>query len=467
MKPNLWPIRTGQKHAPWIWVFLLSGPWAAKLYFEQISQVAITFKLSEFTNVPALITAVGSFNLLFNIFVGATCNYSSDRVWTRWGRRKPFLLVGWGTIAIGCIILPQISTLWLLITALFFYEMLRDVDNPAESLINEVVPPKQRGRSQATMTFVREALKVLFFAVLIGRWDEVYHLPFLGTVTGDKAVFWTGTVIALGTMAFVGFGIKETPPAVLPPKSPPLTVARVWTLGRDFVRNVFGEPQWRPIYAVAVSQMIFWIGFGSLTPLLFTEEWGLSKQTYGNIIALGSPFVLLICLPLGGWISDRLDRLVLYKILAAGVTACHLVFFVYLKLRVGDDASPPFGAILTYWLIHTGIGSIGVVCTVSMMFDFVPRHRLGTVSAGIGITRGVASIFVNNGIGLWVTGASHFSGEAAVGTYDYESGFLYLVGCGCLSTWVAFWFARQVNSGRIKKLGVLEAEQADPAAPLP
>ena len=119
MKSSLWPIRTGQPHAPWLWVFLLSVPWSAKLYFEQISNVAITFKLHEFTTVPAVITAVGSFNLVFNIFVGASCNYASDRVWTRWGRRKPFLMVGWGTIAVGCLILPQLETLWLLIAVLF------------------------------------------------------------------------------------------------------------------------------------------------------------------------------------------------------------------------------------------------------------------------------------------------------------------------------------------------------------
>ncbi|HUG12082.1 MAG TPA: MFS transporter [Opitutaceae bacterium] len=459
MRSSLWPIRTGQSHAPWLWVFLLSGPWAAKLYFEQISNVAITFKLREFTSTPAIITAVGSFNLVFNILVGASCNYSSDRIWTRWGRRKPFLMFGWGTIAVGCLILPEINTLWLLIAALFFYEMLRDMDNPCEALINEVVPPKQRGRSQAILTFMREAMKVLFFAVLIGRWDETYELPFLGTIMGDKVVFWTGTLIALGAMAFVWFGIEETPPAHRPPPRPPLTFAFVGGAVRKFVRDVFGQRQWRAIYAVAVAQMIFWIGFGSLTPLLFTEEWGFSKQTYGNIIAMGSPFVLFVCLPIGGWIADRMDRLTLFKSLAFGVTACHLVFFIYLKLR-GGTGSPPLAVVLAYWLLHTGIGSVGVVCTVSMMFDFVPRDRLGTVSSGIGITRGVASIVVNNGIGLWITGWSQLSGNPETAGYDYESGFIYLIFCGVAATSVAFWFARQVNAGRLIKHGVIEAEAA-------
>ncbi len=460
MSRSLWPVRTGEKNVPWIWVGVLAGPWAAKLFFEQISNVALTFKLREFVSAPHLITLVGSFNLLFNIFVGATCNYTSDRVWTRWGRRKPFLIVGWSTIVIGCLILPQLDTLWLLIAALFVYEMLRDVDSPYESLINEVVPPHQRGRSNATLTFMRQAMYAFFFAVLIGRWDDTFTVPLIGTVSGEDLVFWTASALALGALLLVACGIRETPPAHLPPPMPRPTLAGVVRTAAGFFRDVFGQRQWLALYAVALAQIIFWLNFGSLTPLLFTEQWGFSKQTYGNIIALGTPFTLLVCLPLGGWLADRVDRLVLFKFLAAAITSCHLLFFLYLKLRPGEGA-PPYASVLTYWLLQTGVGNMGVVCTVSMMFDFVPRDRLGTVSSGIGITRGVAIIFINNGVGLWITAVTALTSPVAAGlapAYDYESGFLYLVFCGLIATAVAFWFARQVNTGRIRKLGVMEAE---------
>jgi len=460
MKSRLWPLRTGQHQAPWVWVFLLSGPWAAKLYFEQVSNVAVTFKLRAFTDMPAIITAVGSLNLIFSIIVGAGCNYASDRVWTRWGRRKPFLIVGWSTIAVGCLILPQINTLFLLIGMLCLYEMLRDVDGPFESLINEVVPPKQRGRAQAILTFMREVIKVVFFAVLIGQWDKTYPVAGIGTVRGDQIVFWAGSLIALGAIAFIGFGVKETPPAHLPPRLPRITLAVAMSAARGFVRDVFGDHQWRALYIVAIAQIAFWIGFGSLTPLLFTDQWGFSKQTYGNIIALGSPFVLIVCLPLSGWLADRINRLSLFKVLATALTLCHVLFFLYLKLRQGDGP-PPRAAVLTYWLLHTGIGSVGGVCTVSMMFDFVPRDQLGTVSSGIGITRGLVSILINNGLGLWIMAWSSLAGIPPGGGYDYESGFLYLIFFGLVATGVAFWFAHQVNTGRVIKLGVIEAEQAE------
>lgn len=465
MSRTSWPIRTGQKHVPWFWVGMLAFPWSSMLYFEQISNVAVTFTLRELGTAPVVITAVGSFNLLFNIFVNATCNYASDRIWTPLGRRKPFLLAGWLVVAIGCLVLPQLDRLWLIVAALFLYEMLRDIAAPYESLTNEVVPPHQRGRSTATLTFARQLMSVFFFAVMIGQWDRIYRWGSI-EVTGKHLVFWTGSALAIASCVLVLTCIRETPPAVRTPPRLRLTWASAWRAVRDFVQNVFGKRQWLALYAVALAQMIFWIGtsFGSLAPLLFTEQWGLSKQTYGNVIALGAPFTLFVCLPIGGWLVDRMDRLFLFKLFAASITLLHLTFFLYLQLRTGEG-SPPLAVIISYWLLQTGVGNIGLVSTVSMLFDFVPRDRMGTVSSGIGIARGVASILVNNGIGLWVTAVTALTVTTAAGEdprYDYESGFFYLVFCGLLATGVAFWFSRQVQAGRVLRLGVLEAQRNDP-----
>src|SRR5690606_39084329 len=135
-------------------------------------------------------------------FVGATCNYASDRVWTPVGRRKPFLIVGWLSVAAGCFILPEVSTLWVLVVTLFFYEMLRDAAAPYESLCNEIVPPHQRGRATAMNNFVRQAAMAVFFAVMIGRWDSSFQLPGGIVVSGQRMIFWLGAAMALGSLAF-------------------------------------------------------------------------------------------------------------------------------------------------------------------------------------------------------------------------------------------------------------------------
>lgn len=461
LKKNHWPVRTGQVDAPWRWIGFLALPWASMVYFEHLSSVALTFKVREFVSTPVIITLIGSFNLLFNIGVGAGCNYASDRIWTRHGRRKPFLIVGWLAVAIGCLLFPTVETLCLLVVVAFVYEMLRDLATPYESLCNEVVPPHQRGRANAAFTFARQGMIAFFFAVMIGRWDEVQSLPWGGSVSGEQLVFWTGSLLAILASLWVYFGVREVPPDPVPPGWPRMTLALVRGALAGFFRNVFGNRQWRALYAVAIAQMIFWIDLGSLGPLLYTEQWGFSKQIYGNLLAISTVVTLFVFLPLGGWLADRTERIPLFQGLAAGMMLSHLSLFLFIKF-VAPEAGPPFAAVLIFKLISGGIGTLGTICSVSLMFDYVPRSHLGTVLAGVGITRGFAAIMINNGNGLWVTGLamiwprSHTNGEIA---YDYASGYLYLALCGVAATGIAIWFARETRSGRLVKLGVLEAER--------
>lgn len=479
MKSAYWPIRTRQPRIPWIWVGLLSLPWASMLYFEQISNVAITFKAREHVSVPVLLTMIGSLNLFFNVFVGSACSYASDRIWTPMGRRKPFLLAGWAAVVLGCLALPEARSLWVLVLLVFLFEMLRDLATPYESLCNEIVPPGQRGRANAAFTFARQAMIAFFFAVMIGRWDDTLVLPGGAAIRGEQFVFWTGALIALATMAFIHFGVRELPPEnpVAPapapaadPDNPPAARGGpgAWRAVRGFVHDVFGGRQWLALYAVGIAQMVFWTDFGSLAPLLYTEQWGFSKQAYGNVLSITTVVTLGVFLPLGGWIADRLDRLRLFVVLAALMTLNHLLFYLYLGFIAPAD-HPTYAAVLIFKLVGACVGTAGVTASVSLMFDYVPRDRLGTVLAGVALTRGLASLLVNNGVGAWVTAMAWLlpraPGPDGSIRYDYASGYLYLVLCGVASTAIAAWFARQTRSGRLVRLAVLEVEQAPASAP--
>ncbi|HRE80657.1 MAG TPA: MFS transporter [Opitutaceae bacterium] len=451
-----WRIRTGRDRVPWRWVAAMSLPWASIVYFDLISNVAITFKLREFIRVPLLLTLVGSFNLLFNVLMGASCNYASDRVWTRWGRRKPFLVVGWSVVAVGCLILPSLHHFWLMVGLLFVYEMLRDLATPYESLCNEVVPSAQRGRANAAFTFARQGMIAVFFWLVIGRWDEQYTLPGGFTLSGQHLVFWSAAAMAIITLGLVSRVREEAPPGVWPTWR--------WPRGRDgfghvrtFFHEVFGSRQWRAIYTVALAQMVFWMDLGNLAPLLYTEQWGFSKQGYGNVLAIVSAMTLAVFLPLGGWIGDRCDRFRVFQVCAGAMMLHHLVFFLVLQMM---GRPPTFYEVVGFKLLETGIGTVGTISSVAMMFDYVPRHRLGTVLAGVGLSRGLASLVVNNGVGLWVTTAAWIwpdRDDAGERKYDYALGYLYLGLFGLLAFWVARRFARLSRAGELIKLGVEDA----------
>jgi len=435
---------------PWFWAVLLTGHWGVATYIEFISGVAITFKLRPLVDAPIWITLITSFNTVFNVIVGASINYSSDRVWTRWGRRRPFIMVGQAVVVIGLLTLPGVHSLGAIVAILFCYEMLRDVVTPFEPLLNEVVPPRQRGRTAAIGKIWRTAVTAFFFGVMIAQWDNTYNLPFGITLRGEQVLFWGGALFALYTFIIVAFCVKETPPASdwQRPQWPGFGKAV-----RGYFRDVFGDPQWRALYWVGLAMAIFWLGLGSLAPLLFTEQFGYSKAVYGQIVAIGTPLNIILFLPLGGWLADRIDRMLIFKWGAICTATFHLGFYLICSAMSGP---PSVLFLIIYGLISSGLSTIAAMAANPLIFDFVPRDKLGTVSSGIGVVRGVALVLINNGVGLWVTVWSKFFSEP--GQYDYLSGYIYLAMLAVGGSAVAIWFERPVRAGRFVPYGRKESE---------
>ena len=88
-------IETQHKRIPWRWVVLL-------VIMQQVRILALfasgsmTFTMRKYIESPLVINSVSSLDVLFNLLVAAPCLYYSDRIWTRFGRRLPFVLGGLG-----------------------------------------------------------------------------------------------------------------------------------------------------------------------------------------------------------------------------------------------------------------------------------------------------------------------------------------------------------------------------------
>jgi Na+/melibiose symporter-like transporter len=431
----------------------MTGHWGAATYVEQLSSTAITFKLRPMVDSPLWITAITSFNLVFNVVIGATVNYASDRLWTRWGRRRPFIMTGQAVMAIGLLFLPGFHSLGPLIAMLFCYELMRDINTPFEPLLNEIIPPQQRGRAAAMGKIWRTVATALFFGVMLAQYDHVHHLPGGITITGEQAIFWVGSLLALYTFALLAFGVRETPP---PASAQPRPWPGVGPAIRGYFKDVFGDPQWRALYWVGLAMTVFWLGLGSLGPLLYTEQFGYSKAVYGWLIAVGTPFNLLLFLPLGGWLADKIDRMLIFKAGAMATAIMHLAFYLYARFGAPGGV-PPVAFLVTFSVISTGLSTVAALAANPLIFDFIPRDKMGTVSSGIGVVRGIAAVLINNGVGLWVTLWSRWFGPP--GKYDYLSGYLYLTLLALGGTAVALWFEHQVRAGRFIKYGKQENDR--------
>ena len=446
-----WPILTQQARVPWTWVALIQLPWFGLNVLDQLSRTAFTFTLQPYVSAPWIITLCTSFDSLFNLLVGAPCNYASDRVWTRWGRRRPFLIIGHLAAGALLIALPLAREFAVLLAVLVLYELVRDVASPTESLEKEVVPVPQRGRGQAITNFARTGGVLFFSAVLLARFDAHYELPGGVTLTGEQIMYWSGAAISFAMAAFYLFCVRETRPATVTAAVPSAVGNRLHTT--HFVQAVFGSRQNWALYALGIAMAVFWSGLGNLAPLLVTEQFGYPKSTLAWLNASGQIFTLVAVLPLGGWLADRCDRARLLQGAAMAMLAHHVTFYVYAR-HFAPHGVPPIGVLVAFSMANVAIGNVGVVAAVSLLFDYVAAGQMGTISAGIGITRTLFDLLARNLIGVWVTVySSHF---AVGGRTDYLSGYHYLIAFAIAATAVVFWFTRLARRGQLVPHGRIE-----------
>lgn len=446
-----WPILTQQARIPWAWVLWIQIPWFGIVVVDNISGTIMTFTLRQFVSSAWIITLVTSSNTLFNMLVGATCNYTSDRIWTRWGRRRPFLITGHLVIFAALVLIPFIREFWLLVVVLVLYEMLRDMNSPLEPLEKEIIPTSQRGRGQAISQVARVGGALFFSAFMLAQFDNRYTLLDGLQLTGEQVAYWSAATIALGVAFFYWRCVRELPPAA---KAIPR--AKKFATLSEFIRNVFCKRHNLVLFLVAVAVSVFWSSLGNLTPLLITEQFGYSKNTLAWINSTGQVFTILVMLPLGGWIVDKADRLKLFQICAVGMTLHHIGFYVYARY-LAPHGIPPVGALIGFAMFHNAVGGVGSIASAVILFDYIETSQLGTVSAGIGMTRTIYAIVTHNVIGIYVTFYSrHFIPD---GKNDYLCGYHFLILFSLAAAAIAFWFGQLVKSGKLVPYGLIEQQE--------
>ena len=161
-------IVTHKSRVPWSWVVIMTLPWAFSTIVGGVNGQAITYTLKKFISDPTLIALLTSINLISNVVVGAPCNYMSDRVWTRWGRRRPFLISSALSTALLMLLIPFLPNIWLLAAVNLVFQVTIDVGTCTEALYFEVIPQPQRGRA-VSIRQIMNGLAGMFFSWLQNR----------------------------------------------------------------------------------------------------------------------------------------------------------------------------------------------------------------------------------------------------------------------------------------------------------
>ncbi len=161
-------------------------------------------------SLPLLNLAGPITGLLVQPMIGAL----SDRTWSdRWGRRKPYFLVG----ALGCMLFlflfPFVTALWLAVAFLWLLDISNNTAmEPYRAFISDKLPKNQFARGFLTQSMfvgagaVTANLSIFVFQRLLGAGAGG------GLPTWVFVAFWIGAVCSIGTVLISVLSTKEIPP---------------------------------------------------------------------------------------------------------------------------------------------------------------------------------------------------------------------------------------------------------------
>jgi Na+/melibiose symporter-like transporter len=385
-------IVTCKKKVPFSWIFTTVSPWGGVVFQNCVMGFAFLFSMKKFVENPAGITFVLSLPSLVSLVLAPTVSFMSDRVWTRFGRRKPFVTAAWVGTGSALLMMPLMPNFWALLGAFLLYSVCNDFSAPAETLMQEVVPPHQRGRAMAILSWMRQFGILVFFFVGIGRFDDYGFMagfPF----TGERAIYWVAGTGMLVVAVMVMLGIKE-----LDQKS----ALRGEKLSvKNFFGGILNANLW-PVYILIFASAMMEAGLGVMGNLLYTDQWGFTKQDMGNNVAIGGVINLFLIVFLGVF-ADRWNRMKAYQVLIVLGLITNMGFFLYVHLAIYDQR-PSLLEIVTFGEALAIIGLLKSMTYGPLVYDYVPRNEMGTYLAGATLLNRAIGFITLNGVGLFIWG---------------------------------------------------------------
>jgi Na+/melibiose symporter-like transporter len=384
-------IITAKPRIPFLWQFTAALTWTTILLQYFLIGAVFIFSLKKFVDNPAGVTFIMSLPAIISLTVNPFCSFMSDRIWTRWGRRKPFIVTSWMGTLTSIALLPLAPNLYALIGLYLLFNLFNDIgSNPTEALKQEMVPPRQRGTAAALGKWMTNIAQLLFALVAIGRFDDYqYYAGF--PINGEQSLYWGVAASLFMMLLLVMLGIRET-------ETPSTVRGERFSFGR-FFGAILNNNLW-PVYILITGYAIGKAGLGALGALLYTEQWGFTKQEMGVNIAVGGVINIFLIMILG-YFADRLPRLKTYMILILLSIMMEAFYFIYVEFIL-FDATPTLIEVIFFGELTAIIGILMGMIYYPLVYDYIPRNELGTYAAGAVIVDKIVQISTLNGVGVFV-----------------------------------------------------------------
>lgn len=385
-------IITCKKEIPFHWIFFAIMPWASFAYTWGVVGVAFLFSLKKFVENPAGLTFILSLPSFVSMVMGPCVSFLSDRIWTRFGRRKPFIVTSWIGVASCLVLMPLMPNFWSLLAVYMLYSFFFDLTSPIDPLKLEIIPPHERGRATGALQWCVNLANITFYFVALGRFDDVHFMAGV-PLSGEKVIYWSAALLLTVMLLLIMLGIKE-----IDQKSP-LRGQRLTI--KNFFGGVLDRELW-PVYMLVFGAAALNSGLGPLGNLLYTDQWNYTKQEMGINIAAGGTINIFI-IGLLTLFADKLNRMRAYQTLIAISVTLNVLYFSYVTFLLPNQR-PSLIEIIVFGETGCIIGLLSSMVYVPLVYDYIRRNKMGTYAAGANLVNRVTGFITLNGVGLFIWG---------------------------------------------------------------
>jgi MFS family permease len=383
-------IVTAKRQIPLSWILFASLPIMATVFAGSAMGTPFLFSLQKFVDNPAALTFILSLPGILGLITTPLINFLSDRIWTRFGRRKPFVVPGWVCQTVCLALIPLMPNLASLVALFIISNVTGGLMSPQDALNAEIVPPHQRGTAAGIGQWWGNLSNMAFYFVVLGRFDDVRFMGGL-QLSGEKVIFWISALTFLIIVLFFSLGVKETDP-----KSP-LAGQRLSL--RTFFGGILDPDLW-PIYTLTVPWAVLSAGLGPIGALLYTDQWAYSKQLMGTNVMIGGVINVFI-IGFLTLIADRLNRLRAYVVLIIIALILNVLYYVYVMCLI-PDRRPSLVELVVFGEALSIVTTLLTMIKGPLVYDYVVRNKLGTYAAGAGLVNTIVAVITVNSVGLFV-----------------------------------------------------------------
>jgi maltose/moltooligosaccharide transporter len=350
--------------------------------------------------LPILWLAAPVTGLLVQPIIG----YYSDRTWhPKWGRRRPYFMVGAILASLALMVMPNSPALWVAAGMLWIMDASINISmEPFRAFVGDMLPPEQRTRGFAMQSFfigigavVASMLPWLFTNVL-----GVSNIAPEGQIPDSvKWSFYIGAIAFFSAVMWTVFKSKEYPPEDMDKFRAENKNAGPMLMFKEVLTGIFQMPKtmvqlayvqffsWFALFAMwiyttsAVTSHVY--GTSDTTSVLYNQgaDWvGVCFAVYNGVAALAALFLPWLCrvtsrrmahfiaLSCGGiglisiyWVSD--PTLLLVSMIGVGVAWASILSVPYAML---SGALPPekmgyYMGVFNFFIVIPQIVAAGIL----------------------------------------------------------------------------------------------------------